>query len=435
MQPDLTPAERWLAGRSAQERKGLGQWLTPWWVVQHVTERVIADLPMFASVIDPACGDGRWLLAAGRLRPDLQLIGLDIDPDAIAAATETLARAGVRAQLSVGDALAADAPWPQTDLVLGNPPFVRPQNLPRDQRDDLWDRFDTLTDKADLYCCFVERAVSQADRVAFVIPDTWLHMASFAALRVWVQDAGVSGIYSLPTNTFKGARVKSVVLLTGDEAAGAGILTEQGFEQRGRIGFSDHAWSLDGPLPELAGTPLAEHVTIHMGVVCGDYARYVHPGPASHPLDRRTCRGRDVQRWAIDDRDEWLRYDPADMLARKPYVAPKHAGIFDVPAKIILAGTSGTELRAAMDTERRFALDSCYVLGAKTPDVDLHAVLGFLLSEPVSHWYGARHRGARVKGVEVARIPLPEKGWSRVAEAARDRDEDGLERAVVEAYG
>ena len=79
-----------------------------------------------------------------------------------------------------------------------------------------------------------------------------------------------------------------------------------------------------------------------MGVVCGDYPRYVHRG-RQHPDDRPTCRGKDVLRWRILPTDEHVRYDPADMLARKSYVAPKHAGLFDVPRKIVVAGTSGRE--------------------------------------------------------------------------------------------
>ncbi len=412
----------------------MGQWPTPWWLVVAVTERVVAQLPMFAKVLDPACGDGRWLVAAGQIRPDLKLFGTDLDPAAISAARATLASAGVTAELSVADALADPSPLPDVELVVGNPPYVRPQNLPTAMRKDLWSRFATATDKSDLYTCFVERSMATAPRTALVIPDTWLHMASFAALRKAVLQAGCDGVYQLPKKSFDGATVNAVVLLTGpDGSLRAGTLSPDGWHEQGPLGISSDAWSLTGPLPELAGTPLTEFVSIHMGVVCGDYPRYVHFG-RSHADDQPTCRGRDVSRWSIADRDEFVRYDPKDMLRRKPYVAPKHAGIFAVPQKLVLAGASGTELRAAMDTEQRFPLDSCYVLLPKQPDLDLYAVLGFLLSAPIGSWYGARHRGARVKGVEVARIPLPSAGWEAVAAAARAQDDEGLNTAVLAAY-
>jgi len=434
MQPDLRAGEHWLAKRSPDERKRLGQWPTPWWVVRAVTERAVADLGSAPVILDPACGDGRFLLAAGKLRPDAVLVGVDVDPDAIEAAHANLAAAGLRAELRLADALAEPSPLPAADLVLSNPPFVRPQHLPVAQRTDLWARFTVASDKADLYACFVERIFATAPRRALVLPDTWLHLNSFAALRALVANAGPCDLYSLPSNAFVGARVLTVVLLSGAGAADrAGSLAETGWTETGPLARGEHAWSLDGALPELPGARLDSFVSLHMGVVCGDYPRYVHP-EREHPLDQPTCRGRDVERWSLGPVREYVRYEPTDMLARKPYVAPKHAGVFAVPQKIVLAGTSGRSLRAAMDEEQRFPLDSCYVLLPKTPEVDLWAVLGFLLSDRVSAWYGARHRAARVKAVEVARVPIPSSGWGPVADAARAQDDARLNEAVDRAY-
>src|SRR5687768_3687239 len=97
--PDLGAGDRWLRSRSPIERKRLGQWVTPWWVVDAVARRACADLPAGAVVVDPACGDGRWLLAVGRARPDARLIGIDVDPAAVHAAGLTLDAAGIVAEL------------------------------------------------------------------------------------------------------------------------------------------------------------------------------------------------------------------------------------------------------------------------------------------------------------------------------------------------
>lgn len=430
--PDLTPADTWLAARSATDRKRRGQWPTPWWVCEAVVDRLAPDLPARPLVVDPACGDGRWLLAVARRVPGARLIGLDLDPLAIAAARETLRRAGVEATLEVADGLAEGA-VPPCDAVVGNPPFVRPQHLDRDYAEAVWARFPVATDKVDLSACFVQRALDRAPRVALVLPGNLLSLQSFAAVRARLLQAGVDGVFRLPKDAFP-ATVHTVAVLAGPtDRRVAGDLGPDGFGPLGTLAVSPLAWSVDGPLPALPGRPLGERVTLHMGVVCGDYDRYVHPG-RRFAEDRPTCRGRDVTRWEIADRGEFLRYLPEEMLARKPYVAPKHAGLFDVPRKIVLAGTSGTVLRAAMDEGRRFPLDSCYVIHPRAADVDLYGVLGLLLSRPVGDWYAARFRAARVKGVEVARIPAPERGWDRIAEAARARDEAGLEAAVRAAY-
>ena len=168
-----------------------------------------------------------------------------------------------------------------------------------------------------------------------------------------------------------------------------------------------------------------------MGVVCGSYPEFVHRGSPG-PLDRRTCRGRDVQRFHIHDRGELVLYDPREMLRRRPYVAPKNLELFDVAEKVVFSGASGKTLRAAVDTERRFPLDSCYV---SQGDGDVWALCGLLNSSPVNAWYGERFPAVRVKAVELAGLPWPTGPLDRLAEATRAQDQAGLDEAAREAYG
>lgn len=426
--PDLSPATAWLAARPPAERKRRGAWPTPWWLVAQVVERL--DIAPGAVVVDPACGDGRWLLAVARKVPDARLVGIDADPLAIEAARRTLAAAGVTAALHAADALAEGA-VPRCDWIVGNPPFVRPQQLGRTVGRDLWARFALATDKCDLAACFVERALQVAPRFALLLPGALLSLASWAAVRRAVAARGVGAVASTPRGAF-GAAVDAVLVIADPaDRRVAGACTVEGWRALGPAHLGP-VWTLE-EAPELPGAPFGDHVSLHMGIVCGDYPRYVHDRP-QYPEDRPTCRGRDVGRWTIADRGEYVRYVPEEMLARKPYVAPKHAGLFDVPEKLVIAGTSGREIRAALDGERRFPLDSCYVAHPRRPDVDLHAALGLLLSTPVQGWYGRRFGAPRVKGVELAQIPAPSAGWAEIGEAARARDEAGLDAAVRAAY-
>ncbi|MEZ4242113.1 MAG: hypothetical protein R3F59_39350, partial [Myxococcota bacterium] len=296
----------------------------------------------------------------------------------------------------------------------------------------LWARYPLATDKCDLSACFVELALRTAPRALLVLPRALLSLASWAAVRRALLDAGLDAVLRLPDHTFD-ATVDAVLVAVAPAARRRAGTADGALAWTGPLAVGADAWSLAGPLPELPGLPLGRYVTVHMGVVCGDYDRYVHPGRL-HPEDQPTCRGRDVARWDIADRGEFLRYLPREMLQRKPYVAPKRAALFDVPAKVVLAGTTGTVLRAAVDQARRFPLDSCYVLHPRRPDVDVHAVAGWLLSDPVGAWYAARFPAARVKGVEVARIPVPPPPWPELADAARARDDAGVDAAAAAAY-
>ncbi|MEQ1502077.1 MAG: methyltransferase, partial [Myxococcota bacterium] len=243
--PDLSAAGAWLAARSATDRKQRGTWPTPWWVCEAVVDRIAPDLGPAPVVVDPACGDGRWLIAVARRRPQARLVGLDADPLAIEAARITLGRAGVVAELGCADALAADA-VPRCDWVVGNPPFVRPQHLARDVAADVWARFSVATDKVDLSACFAERAVDRAPRAALVLPANLLSLASFAALRRRLAAAGVDGVFALPDDAF-GATIRSVVVVVGPaDRRVAGALGPDGFSADGALAESGGVWSLDG---------------------------------------------------------------------------------------------------------------------------------------------------------------------------------------------
>ncbi|HEY7726068.1 MAG TPA: methyltransferase [Anaeromyxobacteraceae bacterium] len=82
-------------------------------------------------VLDPCCGGGALLAAAAilarRTGARLRLAGLDLAPLAVRACAARLSLLGARAEVRRADALAAR--WPEADLVLANPPFLRHEAL------------------------------------------------------------------------------------------------------------------------------------------------------------------------------------------------------------------------------------------------------------------------------------------------------------------
>jgi SAM-dependent methyltransferase len=107
-------------------RKLRGAWYTPPALVDVVVDHLIGDLPDRDArepvrVLDPACGDGRFLHAVrsrleARGRP-AELSGCDIDADALAAT-------GPGVRTICADALHHDWGGERFDIVIGNPPFL-----------------------------------------------------------------------------------------------------------------------------------------------------------------------------------------------------------------------------------------------------------------------------------------------------------------------
>jgi release factor glutamine methyltransferase len=97
-----------------------------------VVERCLALLEGVAgpSVLDIGVGSGAIALAIADERPDASVVGTEVSPEALAVAEENRRRAGVdgRVRFVRGELVAGEGgPF---DLVVSNPPYVTPSELP-----------------------------------------------------------------------------------------------------------------------------------------------------------------------------------------------------------------------------------------------------------------------------------------------------------------
>lgn len=124
------------------ERKARGAYFTPPAIADYLARWAIAGNPK-ARVLDPTCGDGVFLVSAGRQLLSLgaplddldgRVTGVDIHQGSLEEADRNLAAEGLTAHLEASDFFGLGAPdgmWPSFpepfDAVIGNPPFVRYQ--------------------------------------------------------------------------------------------------------------------------------------------------------------------------------------------------------------------------------------------------------------------------------------------------------------------
>ncbi len=122
------------APRLPVDRKQRGAWFTPQHLVESVVEAVVDDefvalrrhRPI--EVIDPACGDGRFLAtvraAVERRGGSVRLVGVDVDASTIAAIGPATGIETVCTDALVGGWLEPMRPEHGFDLVIGNPPYL-----------------------------------------------------------------------------------------------------------------------------------------------------------------------------------------------------------------------------------------------------------------------------------------------------------------------
>ena len=121
-----------MSERPLTRKKGLGSYYTDRRVVDFLVDWGMRVAP--GSVMDPSCGDGRFLEAAVR-KGATCVIGCDLDLEALRASARRLADLDVPSTLLDSDFFHVD---PErngpVDLVVGNPPFIRYQRFAGESR-------------------------------------------------------------------------------------------------------------------------------------------------------------------------------------------------------------------------------------------------------------------------------------------------------------
>lgn len=201
---------------SASREKAQGIHYTPEPLANFVARQVVKLLgehpPARVRVLDPACGDGELLLAAGRLllksSAQVELVGFDADEAAAQAAEDRLKDAfgsSVTVSIAHRDFLASvlahrsaeSELWSELepssepallssfDLVIANPPYVRTQVLGAEKAQQLAAAFG-LSGRVDLYQAFVLAigdVVKDGAPVGLIVSNRFLTVKGGSALR------------------------------------------------------------------------------------------------------------------------------------------------------------------------------------------------------------------------------------------------------------
>jgi predicted RNA methylase len=192
-----------------------------------VARQMVAQLPMSdgAHWIDPACGDGTFMIAALEKAVELNISftisGWDIDGDAVSLAEHRLAQefpnsASVQWRVEHRDALASQ--WPDgVDAVVGNPPYLEAKRMSNEQKQLIKNKCPIAARGAfDLYAAFVELAVKSVKSggyVSLIVPNRISVTNNAGPLRAWILEQGDVSLVDLSRdNVFPNAAVYPIVV-------------------------------------------------------------------------------------------------------------------------------------------------------------------------------------------------------------------------------
>jgi hypothetical protein len=462
---------------SPARRRELGAFYTPVDVATRLVEIALDGTQGATTVCDPACGDGVFLLAAGRVLEARGLSravvarellwGIDVDADAVTAARAAItAWAGVSPgdHVIVGDGLAEHGWSGRFDVVAGNPPFLN--QLERATARAHSTRWSTAagpyTDTAFLFVLAGLDLVRAGGRVMLIQPQSLAAARDAAGIREAAMSTGaLHGMWTCDDSIFEAnVRVCAPVIVRTSEQpvdiarwcgrAAAPLLPtpwQQGSTWSGYLVRHDAAPPVvladAGTLGQLATATagfrdqfygLAPFVVDQCDADDHAFPRLVTCGvidPAhcawgerplrfagqrwQHPrVDRNAMGDGTLRRW-VDDR-----------------LAPK----------VVLA-TQTKVLEAAIDVDGVW-LPSTPVIAVHTDRELLFRVAAVLLSPPVSAWAATTFTGValasdaiKLSARQVLDIPLPVdlSEWARAAAALEGGDLLAAGRCMTSAYG
>ena len=146
------------------------------------------------TVMEPSCGDGAFLIAiTHRLKESALLYGfdldqayhkniiaMDIDPVKIIRCVDRMKQLfpeinNPEDKIIEGDYLLTSLP--PVDIVIGNPPYIRYENIPDTKFEEYKQRFSTFFYRADIYVLFYEHSLKQLKsngKHCFICSNRWI---------------------------------------------------------------------------------------------------------------------------------------------------------------------------------------------------------------------------------------------------------------------
>ncbi len=496
--PDDAPAgvdlgEVYEAVMASDERRSRGAFYTP----RSVAEGLVAEAVGGSPVVDPACGAGAFLLAAGERLVDTGvatpeqavtglLFGADTDPVAVAVARWSLARwAGVGPRevggVVVGDPLASapglweEAPAAGFGAVVGNPPFLgqlrRSTAYGREQRDQLRSRFGGLvgayTDVAWLFAALGVDLLAPGGRLALIQPQSLLAARDAAPVRDRLLSTGrLAALWFDRSCVFSGrTHVCAPVVERTSSTGSVRLLADGEVRQAGTADPPEPGSAWGGLVAGLVGIPEVPERASGAGVV-GDVAavtagfrqHYYALVPATRELGQATGGERPLVTTGLVDplRCEWSRL-PARFAGRDweaPVVDvaavagedPKVAAWLEERRRPKLLVASQTRVVEVVADEVGELVPLTPVIVVEPDEERLWDLAAAISSPPVAAHaarltLGTARAPDRIKlaAVQVADLPLPADGaaWSEGAEMARRLSDasGGADEASWLAFG
>ena len=479
-------------------RKEQGIYYTPTYVVDYIVKNTIGELAKDKKVdlskikvLDPACGSGSFLMKAfdylvtldrkknkdsdqmkldtsgvsatyGRKIEILKnnIFGVDLDPKAVEIAQlNLLLKAAekkhrlptLQENIKVGNSLIDDSTvssrafkWEEQfkeiisnggfDVVIGNPPYVRPHNILPEDKSFLWKNYKTSSNKTDIYAYFFEKELSLLKnnrKLGLITSNTYFSLESFKKLRKLILDTCCieTIVGKIPFDAFDATVSTSIIILKKENNAS--------IRQRNLIRYVEtseksHEFIFVKKIPQIfffndknyaftvswseeysklikritENTKLLEELfEVRNGLATGDDPVFIKDRKESS-IDKAVIYGEDVKRYRIEYKNRFVHYDPIKMIKHRTTARPASKDWFEIEEKIVIHQVGGAKMKASIDTNNYYATISTILIRKISNYLSLKYLLSIINSKLIGYWYKKQSVTSTVKVSEIRRMPI-----------------------------
>jgi len=449
------------------EKKTRGIFYTPKYIVEHILKSIFDEVQKEKlemknlKILDPACGSGSFLIKTfdflfDRIKRgstkeidedvlkkhilETNIFGVDRDPMAVEIAQLNLFLKGaikhqhlptLKNKIKNGNSLVEDSSqselgyfeWQKEfsdsfhdkkrefDIIIGNPPYVRPANIEDSLKEYLWKNFDTFKEKSDLYNCFMElgiKLLKNKGLISFIVPYGWTEKGSFVHIRELILNTcRVIKLVQLPSKVFQNATVPTCIFLLAkednEELRESNIITVENLDDEKHVTIvkefeqskirKNHLFNFElfaekegeTLLDKIkdSGDSLSEFVELKYGLKTGDDEKFIFNSKKNEDC-KKLLKSRNIDRFSKTFEGEYVWYLPDEMKKNKKIARPGEKERFE--SEKIIVSRMGKEVIVAYDDEKYYVKDAMLLL-KKAENVNLRYIVGILNSNVINYFY------------------------------------------------
>ncbi len=417
----------YLSLKNLADRKSSGSYYTPAWLAKKLITEQLHDFSTAASVLDPSCGTGCFLLQLPSALPLENIHGYDIDPISIAVTRINLAIKYhistlqqlhiLNKNITLGDFLSQDqSEYDQYDIILGNPPWGAKISK---QKKNTYEQYLSCAAAVSPESCdlFIEKSIrllSQKGKLSFVLPEAVLAVKSHTLIRTIIHKETRLCSLDFLGEVFEHVHCPSILMTIEKNE-------ESIFYSNARISQCSIVYSIsverlfqkDFPLflmPDKeylllqkllscpSSTTLVDKSVFALGIVTGNNSDHIYknPAPGLEPI----IKGCDINRYHINSASGYIHFDP------EQFQQTALESSYRAPEKLVYRFIN-KQLTFAYDTTGLLTLNSCNILIPQINGLSVKYVMAVLNSGIAQFIFEKCFHSIKVLRSHLEQIPIP----------------------------